>query len=248
MSQIIIGSARHDEYGKYVGGKAGDQTGSEVDTQAYYNHKKGWYVYRCVNEIYRKQIAEKMYKACINDNIGYSQSDRYSLSKYGIDTDIPCNTDCSELIRVIVKEVTGIDIGICTTANIGDKLVKTKLFVKLGKVGVQVSSSKLFAGDILCTCTKGHVVAVTKGVTDETTTGTGEAPKPVIKYGVRGEEVAKLQQVLNQMFGLSLDVDGICGNHTTDAIKLYQRHYGLEVDGKYGPVSYNKMKEVLKNV
>ena len=248
MSQIIIGSARHDEFGKYVGGKAGDQTGSEVDTQAYYNHKKGWFVYRCINENYRKQIAEKMYKACINDNIGYSQSDRYSLGKYGIDTNVPCNTDCSELIRVIVKEVTGIDIGICTTANIGDKLVKTKLFVKLGKVGVQVSSSKLFAGDILCTCTKGHVVAVTKGVTDESTTTNGEVPKPVIKYGVRGEEVTKLQQVLNQMFGLHLDTDGICGRHTTDAIRLYQRHYGLEVDGKYGPASYNKMKEVLKNV
>lgn len=248
MSKIIIGSARHDENGKYVGGKAGDQTGSEVSTQEYYNHKKGWYVYRCVNEIYRKQIAEKMYRACLNDNIGYSQSDRYSLSRYGIDTDIPCNTDCSELIRVIIKEVTGIDIGICTTKEIGDRLVKTKLFVKLGKVGVQISSNNLFAGDILCTCTKGHVVAVTKGVTDESTTTTGEAPKPVIKYGVRGEEVTKLQQVLNQMFGLSLDTDGICGRHTTDAIKLYQKHYGLEVDGKYGPASYNKMKEVLKNV
>lgn len=248
MSKIIIGSARHDENGKYVSGEAGDQTGSEVTTQAYYNHKKGWYAYRCINEIYRNQIAEKMYKACINDNIGYSQSDRYSLSKYGIDTDIPCNTDCSELIRVIVKEVTGIDIGICTTANIGDKLVKTKLFVKLGKVDVQVSSSKLFAGDILCTCTKGHVVAVTKGVTDESTTTIGEAPKPVIKYGVTGEEVRKLQQVLNQMYGLSLVVDGICGRHTVDAIRVYQRHYGLEVDGKYGPASYRKMKEALKNV
>ena len=30
---ILVGSARHDERGKYSGGTAGDQTGQEVTTQ-----------------------------------------------------------------------------------------------------------------------------------------------------------------------------------------------------------------------
>ena len=38
---VIIGSARIDERGKISGGAAGDQTGSEVSTQAFYVHSKG---------------------------------------------------------------------------------------------------------------------------------------------------------------------------------------------------------------
>ena len=41
---VKIGSARIDERGKISGGKAGDQTGSEVGTQNWYKHSKGWRV------------------------------------------------------------------------------------------------------------------------------------------------------------------------------------------------------------
>ena len=45
---IIIGSARHDENGKYSGGMVGDQTGKEVSTQNFYVSSKGWYIKRTV--------------------------------------------------------------------------------------------------------------------------------------------------------------------------------------------------------
>ena len=38
---VRVGSARIDEQGKATGGKAGDQTGGEVSTQAWYKHSKG---------------------------------------------------------------------------------------------------------------------------------------------------------------------------------------------------------------
>ena len=47
--QVIIGSARIDENGKAKGGKAGDQNGREVSTQAWYKHEKGWRVFRCID-------------------------------------------------------------------------------------------------------------------------------------------------------------------------------------------------------
>ena len=43
---LIIGSARHDENGTYSGGRNGDQDGTEVSTQTYYVHKKGWQLVR----------------------------------------------------------------------------------------------------------------------------------------------------------------------------------------------------------
>lgn len=244
MSEIIIGSARHDENGKYSGGKAGDQTKTEVSTQTYYNHNKGWYVYRANSETVRTKLSEAMLRACNNENIGYSQSDRYSLEKYGTATEVACNTDCSELVRVCVKEATGADIGVVTTATIGAKLEKTKLFTKLGKIGVQLSKDKLFTGDILCTCTKGHVVIVVQGADDGRETIVPDG-KPNLKVGSRGEEVKKLQQALNCCNNAGLVVDGSYGNLTRSAVIAFQKNHGLTPDGVYGPATAAKLKEIM---
>lgn len=249
MSKIIIGSARHDENGRYVGGKAGDQTGSEVSTQEYYLHKKGWFVYRCVSEVMRQKLAEAMIRACLNNNIGYAQDTRYTLEQYGTGSKYPCNTDCSELIRVCVKEACGVDLGAATTTeNIGDRLVKTKLFVKMGKVGVQINANDLFAGDILCTCTKGHVVAVVEGKKDgkEKVDGTDlPASKPNLRFGSRGTEVKKLQTLLNNCNNAGLVVDGIFGKNTRAALVAFQKNHDLVPDGVYGGATAGRFREIL---
>ena len=49
MNPVIIGSARHDEFGGIGYGsnvKPGDQTGSECETQEWYLHEYGWTVIR----------------------------------------------------------------------------------------------------------------------------------------------------------------------------------------------------------
>lgn len=51
-----------------------------------------------------------------------------------------------------------------------------------------------------------------------------------ISYGSSGEEVKKLQKSLNEQ-GYSLNIDGVFGNETRDAVKDYQKKNGLSVDG-----------------
>ena len=54
-----------------------------------------------------------------------------------------------------------------------------------------------------------------------------------IRRGSRGDDVERLQTMLNNA-GYSLDVDGIFGDNTYNAVRQYQRANGLSVDGIVG--------------
>lgn len=157
---IIVGSARHDENGKYSGGKPGDQNGSEVSTQAFYVHKKGWYVLRAKSADVANKIASAMYTACANDNIGYSQSDRYGVVKKGVNTKEKVNCDCSSLVRACIKEATGKDVGDFSTFSEKSKILASGLF---DDAGAYTDGMTLYTGDILVTKTQGHTVVVVSG-------------------------------------------------------------------------------------
>ncbi len=165
MSNVIIGSARHDEFGK-LAGKAGDQlqTGSgndfkgEVSMQPYYEHKYGWYVLRFKDVAYRHKMAERKVKACNNPNNGYSQSDRLAVVRDGVDSKKPTNGDCGTYVRRCFMEATGIDPGNFTTENEVAALTKTGL-VEL----VEVKEKDLMIGDILVSKKKGHTAVVVLG-------------------------------------------------------------------------------------
>ena len=57
-----------------------------------------------------------------------------------------------------------------------------------------------------------------------------------LKRGMSGLEVQELQQKLNQL-GYSCGVDGRYGNETSEAVKLFQKKYGLTIDGLAGPIT-----------
>ena len=157
---IRIGSARIDERGKLVGGKAGDQTGKEVSEQNFYVHSKGWFVLRPKAEDHAEKIAERMRTACSNSNLGYDQNQRLGVIKNGIDSKVKTECDCSSLVRACVKEATGKDPGNFNTSNEKGVLYATGLFEQ---VRTYNSMMQLFVGDILVTKTKGHTVIVTDG-------------------------------------------------------------------------------------
>lgn len=157
---IIVGSARHDENGKYSGGKPGDQNGSEVSTQVFYVHKKGWYVLRAKSADVANKIASAMYTACANDNIGYSQSDRYGVVKKGVNTKEKVNCDCSSLVRACIKEATGKDVGDFSTFSEKSKILASGMFDDAGEY---TDGMTLYTGDILVTKTQGHTVVVVSG-------------------------------------------------------------------------------------
>ncbi len=174
---VIIGSARIDENGNTHGGKAGDQTGSEVGIQEYYNHSKGWYVIRANSDTVRERIAQAMEWACANDYIGYDQYQRDTLynAVKSLNFDISklnkaVETDCSALVRVCVN-YAGIGVGDFNTASELSTLIVTGAFKR---VDVSLPAG-LKRGDILVTKTKGHtVVALTNGDGSTNTSGTTE--------------------------------------------------------------------------
>ncbi|UCF95684.1 MAG: peptidoglycan-binding protein [Desulfobacterales bacterium] len=68
--------------------------------------------------------------------------------------------------------------------------------------------------------------------------------------GLRQAEAEKkavrwLQESLNKILGSRLSVDGITGEKTREAVKAFQRKYGLQVDGVAGPITEGKLREIL---
>lgn len=209
----VIGSARVDEAGKYSGGKRGDQKQTaapdykgEVSRQQFYVHKKGWTVLRPIDPVHARAIAQAMAMACDNPNIGYSQSDRYSILSAGTCTAQPANCDCSSLVRQCVKEGTGRDPGDFTTANEATRLVATGLFTRLD----YAPGMALQAGDLIVTRTKGHTCIVIEGDVKKTPEeialevidgkwGTGMDRKN--RLNAAGYDYAEVQAIVNALVG-----------------------------------------------
>lgn len=60
---------------------------------------------------------------------------------------------------------------------------------------------------------------------------------PVLALGARGKFVVALQQRLVEL-EWELDVDGIFGQDTDDAVREFQEQYELDVDGIVGPQTW----------
>lgn len=163
---VMIGSARIDENGHICGGKAGDQTGKEVSTQAFYVHSKGWHVLHAKDANIANKIASAMKQACANNNIGYDQNNRLDVLKHGTGATVKTECDCSSLVRLCVKEASGKDPGNFNTANEVSVLQATGLFEA---TKTYRSGMTLYTGDILVTKTKGHTVVVVSGTARSST-------------------------------------------------------------------------------
>ena len=88
----------------------------------------------------------------------------------------------------------------------------------------------------------------TKSSTPSTTTKPSTKPtvaKPMLRKGSKGTQVKYLQQDLNYILNIKLDVDGIFGGATANALKQFQKKYGLEVDGVYGKSSFAQMTSLI---
>lgn len=163
---VLIGSARINEKGGINGGAAGDQTGREVAVEKWYLHSKGWVVIRAQDPDVREKIARNMQAICNNDNIGYCQAHRGTLTAaakpYGYDASkvkAKVEVDCSEAVRNCVL-YAGITVGSFSTSGEVATLRNTGKFDVLTDAKYCRSSDYLLRGDILVTKTKGHTVVV----------------------------------------------------------------------------------------
>lgn len=166
---VYIGSARHDENGKYAGGKAGDQKqkiGSNgydmsgevsVQTLTSFVGTRAWYILRPKQAAHAKALAQAMLTACNNPHIGYDQTTskngRLGIVTYGVDSKVNTEADCSSTVRACAKKATGKDPGNFNTAGEVAALVATGFFDKpiVYRAGVQV-----YEGDVFVTQKKGH--------------------------------------------------------------------------------------------
>lgn len=171
---IYVGSARHDENGKYIGGLKGDQLQKndsldlqgEVSMQKMYTHTKGWFILRPISNSTAERIADAMQIACNNKNIGYSQGCSRKIVD-DINSIYKINVDCSKLVRDCIYHACNIDVGNFTTANEVAVLEKSGLFLKHVTYKNQ-STTPIYNGDVLVTQTKGHTVIVVSGSPRET--------------------------------------------------------------------------------
>jgi peptidoglycan hydrolase-like protein with peptidoglycan-binding domain len=65
------------------------------------------------------------------------------------------------------------------------------------------------------------------------------------QVGAREREVEWLQAALNKTLGTRLAVNGMYNEKTKEAVRKFQRKYGLQVDGVAGPITKGKLKAVL---
>lgn len=164
---VYLASAHGDENGKAHGGVAGDQTGQELSVRPYYVHSKGWRVFRPKSREKGVLIARAAKAACDNPHIGYDQWQRLTLyneaQKVGFDlakVAIPCETDCSALVRVCCA-AAGIDVRNFDTSTEASALLATGEFDELTGRQYTQSGNSLRMGDILVTATgKGHTEIV----------------------------------------------------------------------------------------
>jgi hypothetical protein len=162
----MISNCGHDERGKYSGGQAGDQTGTEYCLRSWYD--RPWTcVLRYPDAKVRKKIAELAKAAAKNDNIGYDQGQRgtfwVQLQKVGYDPakiKTKCEADCSSS-TIAVIQAAGYLLGIkslqkinaSTTSNIkkglqdagfkvltNEKYLKSDKYLKAGDILLKVGS------------------------------------------------------------------------------------------------------------
>ena len=202
----MISNCGHDENGRYSGGKAGDQTGTEWRVINWYN--RPWKcVLRHPNADVRAMIAS-MAKAAANNNlIGYDQSQRGTFWTNLADSNydpaqitVACEADCSSGVAAIVKGA-GYRLGIdalkkvstaCYTGNLR-AVLKAAGFEVLTESKYLTSDAYLFAGDILLN-DNAHVA--TNLTTGSKASGTSAPSKSI-------NEVAK--EVINGKWGNGSD-------------------------------------------
>ena len=107
----LISNSGHDENGRYSGGRAGDQTGTEWALIPWYS--RPWKcVLRYPNSAVRAKIAELAVKAAKNDLVGYDQNQRdtywqhLKASNYDpSQITVACEADCSAGVIANVRAV-----------------------------------------------------------------------------------------------------------------------------------------------
>ena len=196
----MISNCGHDENGRYSGGKAGDQTGTEWQVINWYS--RPWKcVLRHPNAKVRAMIASMAKAAAVNNKIGYCQSHRGTFWTNLADSNfdpaqitVACEADCSSGVAAIVKGA-GYRLGIdalkkvstaCYTGNLRAAL-KAAGFEVLTESKYLTSDAYLFEGDILLNDNAHVATNLTTGSKAPKTSAPSKSINEVAKEVINGK-------------------------------------------------------------
>ena len=270
-TMVKLSNCGHDENGRYAGGKAGDQTGTEYQIINWYN--RPWMcVLRFEDQKVASLIADMAEKAAKNDLIGYDQgtagntNDRYTFwqhlkaSNYDpAQITVACESDCSASTAAIVKGA-GYRLNLPKLKAVSIYLTTYNMRQALKAAGATVltdekyltSGDYLKAGDILLNDNHHVAIAVTSGAKAESVKKVSENTyqfKPeTVKAGDKNTSVLLLQEILRARGfkgknGKTLKLTWSADTNTIYALKAYQesRKEVLEVDGICGPATWKDL-------
>ena len=262
-TMVKISNCGHDENGRYAGGKAGDQTGTEYQIMNWYS--RPWLcVLRFDDSKIAAMIADMATKAAQNNLIGYDQgtagnsNDRYTFwqhlkaSNYDpAQITVACESDCSASTAAIVKGA-GYRLNNAKLKAVSIYLTTRNMRAAMKAAGAKVltdskyltSGDYLKAGDILLNDNHHVAIAVTTGAkasTPSTTlTGTFQTRLPILRKGSSGTAVAMLQAMLG------VEADGQFGNDTYNSLKVFQKNVGVKANGTCGIDTWKRVIEHMK--
>ena len=179
---VKISNCGHDENGRYAGGKAGDQTGTEYQIMNWYS--RPWLcVLRFDDSKVASMIADMATKAAQNNLVGYDQgtagnsNDRYTFwqhlkaSNYDpAQITVACESDCSASTAAIVKGA-GYRLNNAKLKAVSIYLTTRNMRAAMKAAGAKVltdskyltSGDYLKAGDILLNDNHHVAIAITSG-------------------------------------------------------------------------------------
>ena len=196
----MISNCGHDENGRYSGGKAGDQTGTEWQVINWYS--RPWKcVLRHPNAKVRAMIASMAKAAAVNNKIGYCQSHRGTFWTNLADSNfdpaqitVACEADCSSGVAAIVKGA-GYRLGIDALKKVSTACYTGNLRAALKAAGFEVltenkyltSDAYLLEGDILLNDNAHVATNLTTGSKASETSAPSKSINEVAKEVVNGK-------------------------------------------------------------
>lgn len=254
---VRMSNCGHDENGRYAGGKAGDQTGTEWYLRSWYAYSNGgWnYILRWKNEVLGNLFADLAIEAAQNDMIGYDQGtagnsgDRYTFRQQMKAVGYrpskitkPCECDCSEGTIVLIQAVghlKGIkELQECNATYTGDMMnyfnsEKGKKYFTVLQGQYLKDSSLAKRGDI--NLNTGHHVNVT--VDNGSNAGKGSATNT---------STTKSTATLTNKIEVQLPV--LKKGSKGVAVSMLQAMLNVNVDGDFGDDTKNALKVFQSNV
>lgn len=254
---VRMSNCGHDENGRYAGGKAGDQTGTEWYLRSWYAYSNGgWnYILRWKNEVLGNLFADLAIEAAQNDMIGYDQGtagnsgDRYTFRQQMKAVGYrpskitkPCECDCSEGTIVLIQAVgylKGIkELQECNATYTGNMMnyfnsAKGKKYFTVLQGQYLKDSNLARRGDI--NLNTGHHVNVTVD------NGSNSAKGSSANTSATKSIVTLTDKIEVQLPVLQKGSKGV-------AVSMLQAMLNVKVDGDFGNDTETSLKAFQKNV